>query len=156
MFSFAKGYPKEDYSHVCSSIVPGMLYVSGMKPANDVRKLEELQIRHVIRLGDKMDLRVYADHAGIEYHTIEIEDSVRCHLTPAILDDALAFIKGATTPVLIHCYSGVSRSATVAMAYMIKVHGMSYQDAKKHVKEMRPCADPNTTFLKDLHSYWKH
>lgn len=77
------------------------------------------------------------------------------HLTPAILDKAIDFILAATTPVLIHCRAGVSRSAAVTMAYLIRVHGKTYQEAKLMVKEKRPCASPNTTFLRNVLAYYE-
>lgn len=154
MFSFMNGPDQRDYIDVCSSVVPGILYVSGHRPANNLRILQELNIQHIVRLGDKEDLELYVDHPEITYHTIEIEDSLRSHMTPDILDDAIAFIKSSTTPVLVHCYAGVSRSVSICMAYLMKVNGMNYQDSKKFLKEKRPCASPNTTFLKDLHVYW--
>lgn len=144
---------QEDYKDVCSTIIPGMLYLSGYRVANNLELLKDLSITHVVRLGDTEDLQLYTDHPEIEYHTIEIEDSVRCHLTPTILDAAIDFILAATTPVLIHCHAGVSRSATVAMAYLIRVHKKSYQEAKKEIRDKRPCCSPNTTFLKDLQLY---
>lgn len=141
---------QKEYQDVCSTIIPGLVYLSGHRVANDLEKLQELSIRHVVRIGDKQDLLVYDTHPDIEYYTIEIKDSVRSHFTPSMLHEVIEFITSATTPVLIHCLAGVSRSATVAMAYLIKVHKKSYLEARNEVQEKRPCVSPNTTFLKDL------
>lgn len=153
MFSFMDAAEQDDYKDVCSAIIPGMVYLSGYRVANSREVLEDLSIRHVVRLGDAEDLKLYVDHDDVEYHTIEIKDSVRCHLTPTLLDAAIDFILSATTPVLIHCHAGVSRSATVAMAYLIRVHKKNYREAKNEVCGSRPCASPNSTFLKDLQLY---
>ncbi len=150
MFSFMEGPDQNEYKEVCSSIVPGMVYLSGYHPANNRALLDELAITHVIQIGDLNDFNVYVNHDGITYKTIVIKDSVRSHFTVNLLNDAVAFIKAATSPVLVHCRAGVSRSATVIMAYMISVHKMSYREAKMAVKEKRPCVSPNTTFLRDL------
>ncbi len=148
------GLPDQDeYKHVCSSIVPGLLYVGGYHVANDEKKLRELGIRHIVRLGDNDDLPLYEDHMEMEYHTINIEDCTRSHLTPDILNRAIDFILQSTTPVLIHCRAGVSRSPAVAMAYLIRVNKMSYREARNLVQEKRPCASPNSTFWKDLQRY---
>ena len=153
MFSFLNRPDQDEYKDTCSSIIPGLIYLSGYRVANDLGKLEELEIRHIVRLGDEHDLALYATHPGIEYHTVEIKDTVRVHLTSAILNGAIDFILSATTPVLVHRRAGVSRSAAVAMAYLIKVHKRTYREAKVEVRGRRPCASPNTTFLKDVQSF---
>lgn len=134
MFSVMDVADQEDYKNVCSTIMPELLYLSGYRVANNIQLLQELSINHIVRLGYTEDLQLYTNHLDIEYHTIKIEDSVRCHLTPTILDVAIDFILEATGPVLIHCHAGVSRSATVAMAYLIRIHKKSYQEAKKEVR----------------------
>ena len=148
-----EGPDQNEYKEICSSIVPGMVYLSGYLPANNRALLDELAITHVIQIGDQDDFAVYIRHDDITYMTIKIKDSLRSHFTVDLLNDAVAFIKGATTPVLVHCRAGVSRSATVVMAYLISMCGMSYREAKMTVNEKRPCVSPNTTFLRDLLLY---
>ena len=150
MFSFMEVPDQKDE---CSSIVPGILYLSGYLPANNIEMLAELSITHIVRIGDNDDFAVYKEYDHIEYKIINIEDSVRSHFTPEILDDAIDFIRSATSPVLIHCRAGISRSATVAMAYLMVVKKMTYREARNFVQAKRPCASPNTTFLKDLREY---
>lgn len=153
MFSFMNHPAQEDYINVCSTIIPSLLYLSGYVPANNAALLEDLSIKHVLRLGDDEDLLLYETHDDIEYHTIIIEDSLKSHLTRKMLDAAIVFIQSATSPVLIHCRAGVSRSASIAIAYMMRIQGKTYQEAKLLVKSARPCVNPNGTFLRDLQEY---
>ncbi|XP_062550221.1 dual specificity protein phosphatase 18 [Armigeres subalbatus] len=51
---------------------------------------------------------------------------------------------------LIHCVVGVSRSASLCLAYLIKYHRMSLKDAYLHVKAKRPQIRPNVAFVKQL------
>lgn len=145
---------QDDCKEVYSCIIPGLIYLSGYKVANNKELLDDLCIKHIVRLGDVEDLKLYIDHIDVQYHTVEIKDSLRCHLTPTILDATIDFIISSTTPVLIHCHAGVSRSATVVMAYLMRIHKKTYQEAKKEVKSKRPCVSPNSTFLKDLQLYF--
>uniref|UniRef100_A0A1Q3FYQ7 Putative dual specificity phosphatase n=1 Tax=Culex tarsalis TaxID=7177 RepID=A0A1Q3FYQ7_CULTA len=51
---------------------------------------------------------------------------------------------------LVHCVAGVSRSASLCLAYLIKYHRMSLKDAYNHVKARRPQIRPNVAFVKQL------
>lgn len=51
---------------------------------------------------------------------------------------------------LVHCVAGVSRSASLCLAYLIKYHRMSLKDAYNHVKAKRPQIRPNVAFVKQL------
>lgn len=52
--------------------------------------------------------------------------------------------------VFVHCYAGVSRSATIVIAYLMFEHGLSYSAAIKLVKSKRPFINPNDGFRKQL------
>ena len=52
--------------------------------------------------------------------------------------------------VLVHCNAGVSRSATVVIAFLMKEKNFSFQEAFHHVKKRRPCIRPNEGFVKQL------
>ena len=52
--------------------------------------------------------------------------------------------------VLIHCQMGISRSATVAIAYLMKYHSFSRDAAYQYVKERRPLINPNPGFWSQL------
>jgi len=55
--------------------------------------------------------------------------------------------------VLLHCQSGISRSASVAVAYCIKHNHMSFDDAYRHVKHARPIIAPIDAFKQQLVAY---
>ncbi|XP_055603423.1 dual specificity protein phosphatase 14-like [Uranotaenia lowii] len=52
--------------------------------------------------------------------------------------------------ILVHCVAGVSRSASLCLAYLMKYHRMSLKDAYNHVKARRPQIRPNVGFVKQL------
>jgi protein-tyrosine phosphatase len=62
--------------------------------------------------------------------------------------ECIDFIKSATIngKILVHCFAGVSRSATVVIAYLMQEHGLTYHAAMKLVKSKRPFINPNEGF----------
>lgn len=52
--------------------------------------------------------------------------------------------------VLVHCSSGISRSAAVALAYVVGVARQPLRKAYTEMRERRPCICPGTTFFVDL------
>jgi len=51
--------------------------------------------------------------------------------------------------VLVHCVAGVSRSATLCLAYLTRYH-CTLQEAWSHVKTIRPWVRPNYSFMEQL------
>lgn len=61
--------------------------------------------------------------------------------------------KDKGSKVLVHCKMGVSRSASVVIAYAMKAYSWDFNTALKHVKEKRSCIKPNMSFLSQLETY---
>ncbi|MEQ2159606.1 Dual specificity protein phosphatase 22-B [Goodea atripinnis] len=54
---------------------------------------------------------------------------------------------------LVHCLAGVSRSVTLVVAYIMTLTGLGWQDALAAVKVVRPCANPNLGFQRQLQEF---
>lgn len=54
------------------------------------------------------------------------------------------------TNVLVHCKAGISRSATIMLAYLMKNKGMTLQEAFVYTKERRGEIQPNRNFIQTL------
>lgn len=55
--------------------------------------------------------------------------------------------------VLVHCKMGISRSASVVIAYAMKANNWDFDQAIKHVKAKRNCIKPNKSFVSQLETY---
>lgn len=92
---------------------------------------------------------------------LEDDDTLRGRLCMAgKLVSMLRFIEEAVkTPnacVIIHCYAGISRSATVVLAYFMVHHQKTLDEALTHVKQVRPMVNPNHAFYEMLRALEKH
>lgn len=52
--------------------------------------------------------------------------------------------------VLVHCRLGVSRSASVVLAYLLKTTNQTLKEVFQFVKHKRPIIKPNPSFIKQL------
>lgn len=57
--------------------------------------------------------------------------------------------------VLVHCQCGISRSATMVIAYLMKMFQMSYDESLTYVTYCRPIISPNLGFRTQLKSWEK-
>ncbi len=54
--------------------------------------------------------------------------------------------------LVVHCLKGISRAPTIAIAYLIKFRGMSFEEAYDFVSSKDRNIDPNAGFLMQLNS----
>jgi protein-tyrosine phosphatase len=59
-----------------------------------------------------------------------------------------AFIHAGST--LVHCFAGISLSPTIVMAYLIRQHKFTVDQALEHCTFRRPCVQPNPGFMRAL------
>jgi atypical dual specificity phosphatase len=70
--------------------------------------------------------------------------NLACHFQEAIKYINSVLISGGT--VLVHCFAGVSRSATIVIAYLMQELGMTMTDAMNFTRRRRPIVCPNFGF----------
>ena len=66
------------------------------------------------------------------------------------LDNIIDFIKRDKENVLIHCMMGRSRSATVVLYYLIKIHNMRLDEALNYLISKRYVVNPSIKFINNL------
>ncbi len=81
----------------------------------------------------------------VEYENIIIEFD---KLLPIIRNELVN-----NKSVLCHCISGRSRSASIVVAYLIRYHNMTAEEALKFVKNKRAQVNPNPGYVKQLKIY---
>jgi len=110
----------------------------------------ELGVSHILVCGRYL-LKHHPD--DFIYKEIPADDNEKEKINK-YFEETNNFIESANC-VYVHCAAGVSRSATIVIAYLIWKHKISFDEALKIVKEKRPMVSPNFNFEKQLRSYSK-
>jgi dual specificity MAP kinase phosphatase len=140
---------KDIENHPASQVTP-FLFLGNMKDASDIEALSRLGIDHVLNVTAVSP--TYQTSSKITYKQLHAADNGYQNLKQ-YFDEAFEFIDAARNcggSVLIHCQAGVSRSPTIAVAYLIKYFPMSMVDAYKFVKSRRSIISPNLNFMGQL------
>lgn len=90
-----------------------------------------------------------------DYFNVRVYDDEKTNLLKH-WDNTFKYISQAKndgSKVLVHCKMGVSRSASVVIAYAMKAYGWTFNEALDHVKTNRNCIKPNKNFLTQLETY---
>ncbi|XP_026779859.1 dual specificity protein phosphatase 14 [Pangasianodon hypophthalmus] len=92
---------------------------------------------------------------NVEYVKVPLADAP--HSPIALYFDSIAdkihSVGQKRGAVLVHCAAGVSRSASLCLAYLMKYHGVSLAEAHAWVKARRPVIRPNGGFWRQLIDY---
>jgi len=129
----------------------GHLWLGSFAAISDNDLLRKHRISHIVQVIDVSWLPPVND-PNMTVTRIDIMDIPSADLK-SHLDDTCARIEKSLASgknVLVHCQQGISRSASVVIAYLIKKYGMSYEYAFAFVKRYRACVEPNPGFVKCL------
>jgi hypothetical protein len=122
-----------------------------MRDASNIDVLERLGVRYVLNVTSKPPM--YELKPGIHYKQLEAADNSFQNLRQ-FFDEAFDFIDLARdnhSGVLVHCQAGISRSPTIAVAYLMKKYpAMAMSDAYRFVKTRRSIISPNLNFMGQL------
>lgn len=132
-----------------NEVLRGKLFI-GCEIASSKIVQTHPQIKAVVSLHSQGYSKCgYRRFDGIDYHHVTIEDDANADLF-AHLDECSDFIHKHNGPVFVHCQAGVSRSASICMAYLIKYCCMTVDQAFAVVYCARPIIWPNNGFVRQL------
>jgi len=131
-------------------IIPGYLWVGSLRAAHDLQGLRTSGVRRVLSLcTPEMFGRKQLD--GVEYSDFDLRDDPDQDLTSAFkaMNDLVCLGRG-TNALLVHCMAGQSRSATLAIGFLVTKLGLCLEHASSWVCQRRPVAMPNFGFWTQL------
>jgi protein-tyrosine phosphatase len=145
-------------------ILPG-LWLGSLASVRRHDLLKKAGITHVITCLPYSDIaeRNIEIPEGIQWMIIPVEDALEDTIFPHIeavvnaVGNALHINEqppiGVKNRILIHCFGGISRSPSLAAAYVMWRLRLRWAAAVAYVRERRPCVNPNGSFLKDLERF---
>ncbi|XP_011297253.1 protein phosphatase Slingshot isoform X3 [Fopius arisanus] len=135
--------PTEIFDHV---------YLGSEWNASNLEELQKNGVRHILNVTREIDNFF---PGMFNYLNVRVYDDEKTDLLKH-WDDTFKYITKARkegSKVLVHCKMGVSRSASVVIAYAMKAYNWDFSQALKHVKNRRNCIKPNSSFLSQLETY---
>lgn len=133
------------------SQITDQIYISDLPSAFNIDHLKSEGFTHILNMIIGVDSLYPTEfiYKNIPARDIESQDLTQ------YFDECSEFIHSAVKSggkILVHCSQGISRSATIVIAYLIN-QGMSYQEAHDLVKAKRPLINPNPGFVEQLIKY---
>ncbi|NXY84961.1 DS13B phosphatase, partial [Alcedo cyanopectus] len=132
------------------------LYVGDLYAARDKAQLSQLGISHIVdaaagRFHIDTGPKFYKD-LSVDYYGVQAEDNPNFDLSIYFYPVAQYIRAALNSPrgkVLVHCAMGISRSATLVLAFLMICENLSLVDAIQTVRPHRGIC-PNSGFLKQL------
>ena len=126
------------------------IYLGDAQAASDEDYLKSYNITTVINCADD----IYSSYQDLRFLELRMYDLDDQPLFPKF-EIAYKFIKlNNKGNILIHCYLGMSRSASLVAFYLMKEKSWDYDRCYQYMKERRPIVDPNPGFAEQLRQYY--
>lgn len=140
-----------------AEIIKDFLYLSDYQFGKDINKMQQIGIERILNCGGKgleMEFSRIKWPKNFKRKVINAVDSDGYAIIDRHGQTAFKFInkcKKDKKKVLVHCRSGVNRSATIVVGYLIKHKNINILDAINQVREKRQVPIlSNATFNQQL------
>jgi protein-tyrosine phosphatase len=131
------------------TIVTDNIVLGSRDDSQDFKLLAEFGITHILNVAVQLP-NVFPD--SFIYEKLDLIDSAETNvglLMPKAIE-FLRHIESVNGRCFIHCISGVSRSVTVLLMYLITEHRLHLRDCYEYIKSYRPFIAPNEGFKMQL------
>ncbi|KAJ1876743.1 hypothetical protein LPJ66_012252 [Kickxella alabastrina] len=113
--------------------------------------LQALGVTHILNVAREVaqaqDCNMECRHFAWDHNEAVLE---------RYFDECFAFIdeaRNAHCGVLVHCQLGVSRSASLVIAYVMRTMALGFPQAYEYVRLRAPCISPNLSLIAQLTEY---
>ena len=137
----------------------GEIFISDAKSVMDKGLIQALKITHILNAaeGDVSTGSEYYMSMGIKYLGLQLADWPSENIS-LYFDQVADFIHNCLTrrgKIVVHCFMGISRSATCVIAYLIKYCGYGVDEAIIFLRRKRAQINPNSGFVSQLKDFEK-
>ncbi|KAF0920799.1 hypothetical protein E2562_037216 [Oryza meyeriana var. granulata] len=135
------------------SQITDYLYIGGALAARSTYTLQHLGITHVLCLCANEIGQAESQQPGLfDYRNFSINDDENADISDVFQDasDFIDYVEHLHGKVLVHCFEGKSRSATVVLAYLMLRKKFTLLEAWNMLKKVHRRAHPNDGFAKVL------
>lgn len=142
------------HPQMINQVIP-RLFIGDDRVAFNKPVLDKHQITHILNVATDVPNQFHED---ITYMKIVLFD-VETQNIIQYFGSTFEFIEKALREndrnrVLVHCNAGISRSASLIIAYLLQKRIFVYfDDAYSHLKKVRPIIEPNNGFRKQLREF---
>jgi len=135
------------------------IYLSGVLGANDKKSLDKNNITEIINctknIPNYFENKLNSHNVPYNYLRIPVDDTMGQNIEQYfnITFDTIDKSIKDNKKILIHCFAGISRSATILIAYFMKKNNWDYTTAYNLIKSKRSIIKPNRDFIKNLNNF---
>lgn len=136
--------------------VSDRLFVGAMDAAQQADVIKGLGVSHIVRVLARDSPTTGLQIDRLHYLVLRLDDRPEEDISSLFGRCSRFISKALLNPrsrVLVHCFMGVSRSVTLACAFLMKMHGCSAHHALEQIKRTRLEANPNPGFMQQLEEY---
>ena len=128
------------------------LYLGDVLAAENETYLKSFNISIVINCAYEH----ISEYEDLKAYELKLTDHFPQELFPTF-ETAYEIIKqyNQERKIFIHCMSGVSRSASLVIFYIMKEKKWDYDKSFEYVKKIRTCIEPNSYFVSQLKEYYE-
>jgi len=145
-----------------SEILKDFLFLGNEHNASSLEQLQASNIKCILNLTEEIpNFFENSSTIRINYMKMNLPDDERTYLPDHLqkMFDFIDIAKSQNSAILVHCRLGVSRSASVVLAYLLKHEYPNLMITMKNIRDKRPIVKPNPSFFKQLmflEKQWKN
>ena len=125
------------------------IYLGDIEGATDFNYFKREQIHNVISIVNEPP--EYPEEMKINQKSFKIEDRFNYNIIQ-YFKECIDFIENSDK-IYIHCLFGISRSATIVIAYLMWKTHSNFEDTYNYIKKRRPKVEPNNGFISQLKQF---
>lgn len=131
-----------------SRITP-LLYLGGAKEAQDLGFLRSKKIRTIINAA--MEIPNYFP-GDFDYIRLELDDTPNQDLSKVLdpMAHRIIYNMKENKATYVHCAAGISRSASIVIYTLMKLHNWNFDKTLKFVRTLHARTNPNYGFVEQL------